>query len=165
MRGAERRKVEEIDHGRDDVDELDRALDLCSGPHVAASTDQQRNVDGAFVEEDAVGDLPVLSQALAVISGHDEDGSVEQAVLSQPPEEIAQTGVDVRDLPRVPGSLELPLRALRRLVREVRVVVVNPEEEGARKLSQTSDGQLRHLLRPPLGVGKVSIRTHVYVEK
>ncbi len=123
-------------------DEVDRAhrpgVDLPprQQPRVAQ---EERHLDRRVVDEEGVGLLAVLAQALAVIGGHHDQGVVELALVAQLVEHLPHRPVQHRDLGVVDGRRAQPLGG-RRGVGLVGVEEVHPEEEGA----------ARPLLRPAL---------------
>ena len=85
------------------------------------------------VDEQAVGALAVLAEALAVVGGHEHERARERPLLFERAQEPRDLRVHERDLAVVGRGAE-PLGQLAgRLVGRVRVVVVHPQEERARR--------------------------------
>ena len=108
----------------------------------AGTLQEADDVDGALEEEDAVGGLAVVPQALAVI-GEDGDHGVGRQRLQEP----ADLRVHVGHRTVVGGVLRAPGEGRWRVVGEVGVEVVHEEEERplARSL-ELGDGPVRHLV-------------------
>src|ERR1700730_13656240 len=83
-----------LDEGRRQVDRLDQAAMHTAAPDVGGGVgivDDQRNTDALLVEQLLLAE-PVIAEIIAMIAGHHDHGSLEQATLleetPQPPEMI-----------------------------------------------------------------------------
>src|SRR5262249_46328207 len=94
------------------------------------AADDERHVHRRVVDEDAVRLLAVLAEALAVIGERDDERVVEDAASGEPLDERADRAVHERDLAVVRAIAELTVERRRRLVVGVRIVEVEPGEEG-----------------------------------
>src|SRR5205085_6756052 len=82
------------------------------------------------VDEDAVSFLPVFTETLTVIGGHERDRAVERSPAREMFQQPRDLCVDEGDLTVIRTGRE-PLSVLRgRLVRGMRVEVVDPHEPG-----------------------------------
>ena len=92
---------------------------------------EEGHEDRRVVHEEAVRLLAVLAEALAVVGGDEHERAGEGARLLEPPQQPRELLVDERDLAVVRRIGEARGEARGRLVRRVRVVVVDPQEERA----------------------------------
>ena len=89
----------------------------------------QRNVDGRVVDEEAMLFFAVLAQRLSVIAEHDDRGAVVKLVLLQPGDQASQFVVGVGNFAVIRMRAVLGAKGLRRIVRTVRIVQMQPEEK------------------------------------
>ena len=143
---------EERERGRHDVDDAHLVRDY--GRRHAGTVDDQGNMGGRFVDEEAVRGLAVLAQHLPVIGDHDDHRVREAAVGAQGVDQPSHLQIHVRDLGvvgAVSGSREPRLHALGRLVRRMRVVEMNPGEEAlVAVLAEPCERAIDHVRPPPL---------------
>ena len=91
--------------------------------------EDQRDVDGCLVDEEAVGRLLVLAQAFAVVAGEDQEGVLDEAVGFEELPEPAELGIGEGDLAEI-GMVGVCLsKGGGRLVGRMRVVEMDPGEE------------------------------------
>ncbi len=93
--------------------------------------DDQRNPEGAAVEQDGVGELAMLAETFAVIRGEDDNGVGELAAGLEEVEQPADFGVGIGDLAVVEPVAKLHVVGRRGRLRLVRVEEVDKGEEGA----------------------------------
>jgi hypothetical protein len=79
----ERRDAEVIENGGRQIDELDRAVDHAAAREHSRSAQQERNVQRALIEEQPVGLLTMLAEALAVVADDREQRAVEESLRAQ----------------------------------------------------------------------------------
>src|ERR1700674_1876741 len=89
----------------------------------------QRYVQRRIVEKESVLLLSVFSQRLPVIAGHHHQDSVVQSGIFQPFNEPAELLVSIGNLTVIRMVCKLGAERLRRFIRAVRVVQVQPQEE------------------------------------
>ena len=92
----------------------------------------ERDGRGGVVDEEAVGALAMLAEALAVVGGDDDDRPVQDAFLPRPVDDLPDERVDIGDLavveaPRPAG--EVALERLGGIIWGMRVVEMDPAEE------------------------------------
>ena len=122
------RQTQEIHHRGVDVDGAHLVVDDFSARELRAG-DNQRDVEGCIIKENAVCRLPVLAQALTVIAHGDDQraGGKRQLVdaIEQPPHLL----VHVRNLAVIRTFRILVFIGLGRVVGRMRIVVVCPDEK------------------------------------
>ena len=122
------RDVERVQHGRRHVHEAHAPGHPSARRHARAAHDE-RHVHRAVVQQVGVRQLVVLAHALAVVGRQHDQRAVVEAVALQPVEQRAEALVGVGDLAVVRPVREELVVGHRRVVRLVRVVVVDPQEE------------------------------------
>ncbi len=122
-----RRQPDEVEHGRHQVD----ARDLrARAPAIAPGrAHDQRHVRGGVVDEERMGRLAVLAEALAVVGGDDQQRAFEQRRAAQPVDQAAHHGVGVLDLAQVRLAGVARGVGFGRLVGRMRIVEMHPGEE------------------------------------
>ena len=88
--------------------------------------DMQRGI----VEEHAVVILPMLRKAFAMVSQHGCQSPFRRRLFIEGVEQSAEFPICVSDFAVIRALLVLPLERLRRIMRSVRIVDVNPQKEG-----------------------------------
>ena len=122
------RQTQKIQHGRHDVDGTDLLRDDSRAGH-ARALDDQRDVNRGVVQEHPVRVFTMVAEALAVI-GHEKDKRfVPQAVLSEALEQATHLVVRVGYLSGIQVPFVARAEGLGRIVGEVGVVVVHPQEK------------------------------------
>src|ERR1035437_1830387 len=91
--------------------------------------DNQRYAQRRIVEKESVLLLPVISQRLPVIAGRYHQGSLVQPGVFQPFNQPAELLVRIGNLAVIGMICESAAERLRRMIRAVRVVEVQPQEE------------------------------------
>ena len=115
----------------------------------AGSGEHQRHVQRRVVQQHPVFGLAVLAEALAMIACH-RDHRAPTKLRRQRIEHDGDAVVGRRDLGVVGPAGETGRECGRWIVRRVRVVEVNPEEEGRCSSPQPCRGTPRHFRRAPL---------------
>jgi hypothetical protein len=99
-----------------------------------------------------VRQLSVLREALPVVAGRDHQQALRTPVLANPGEQPAELGVREGDLARVAVAREGAGKARGRIVRGVRIVEVDPEEETRGGRSSPGERRVHHAIRASLRV-------------
>src|SRR6516164_9076203 len=89
----------------------------------------QGYVQSFVVEKDSVAPLPVLSESLAMVRDHHDDALIEQTLRPQFCQQLSNGGVHVGDF-TVVGRNAMGIERWWRIVRIVRIVKMQPKEEG-----------------------------------
>ncbi len=89
----------------------------------------QRNVDGRVIDKESVFFFAVLAQRFSVIAEHDDRGAVIKPVLLEPGDQASQFVVGVGDFAVIGMRAVLRTKRLRRIVRTVRIIQMQPEEK------------------------------------
>ena len=121
------------------------------GPAALPAPEHERHLERRLVGEEAVRQLAVLAERLAVVGGHDHQRR-RLAAAEERREERREEGVRGRHLAQIGIGLEAGGEGLRRRVGGVRVVEVHPEEArlaGVRRPPGERRGH--HLVARPLG--------------
>ncbi len=118
------------DDGGHDVDEARRKVDRPGDRRGVRHPHDEGHPERALIDEEAVVQLAVLSEHLAVVPGDDDEGVVVEAEVAELLQDLAHAGVGEGHLPLV--GVPAPLRGERlgRLVGVVGVVEVDEQEEG-----------------------------------
>ena len=156
-------------HRREDVDEADLRIDA----HALQSVDRSRHDEGhvlrIVVDVVAMRPLTVTSQRLAMIADDDDDGALVDARAPQPGEEPIHLLIDERDLAVVrsgrTSTAELGHQRLRRLIRSVRVVEMDPgEERPGLAFVQPTERGIEDLIGGPLNRREVQLLDLAHIE-
>ena len=121
--------AEQFEDRRENVDAADRVADAPRRHRVVRRSNQERHVHGRLVDEEPVRPLAMFAEALAVIAHHHDDGVAREIVLVEVREQPADLRIDEGDLADVGAVRVARLEGLRRRVRRMRVVEVDPPEE------------------------------------
>ena len=127
--------------------------------HEVRAPDEQRNVQRRLVAEEAVRQLSVIAESLAVIARHDQQRR--RVDVAERVQQRRERGVGVSDLAEVEVVLEPRLVVLRRLVRRMRVVDVDPHEPVLALLAAVP---LERGLDDVLGPGLLDLELELLVE-
>ena len=124
-----------------------RAGDAAGGN--ARARHDPRHPQRGVVDEHAVRRLSVLSEALAVIRGHEHDRVIECAGVLNRLQQASQLTVHERNLAVVGRCGEARREIGRRLVRRMGVVVVHPQKPRRRSVARAHRGEpsQRHVRR------------------
>ncbi len=126
---AGRRDPEQIERGRHDVDAPHGIRDGPAQGPAERRADRERHVRRAVVDEEAVCGLAVIAEAFSVVPHDHDHGAVVQAEVLQRPEHARDLRIGEGDFAVVGVFLVLRCERLRRPVRRVRVVEMDPGEE------------------------------------
>ena len=119
----------QIEERGEDVHNGDRLGDSHAGRQASRRTEKKGDADGRFVDEQAMERFPVLTKAFAMVPDNGQDRALGVGHIRELRKQLADSRVHEGDLAvvRVAG---VALRERRwRIVRRVRVEVVDPEEE------------------------------------
>jgi hypothetical protein len=122
-------KTHELEKRRDQIDARDQPIEFRPGGDPRRVPDDHRHAQRAVVEEQPVGFLAVLAQALAVVRRHDDHRVVQDPRRPEVVEEALELRVGVRDVTVVQAFGEARAVLRRRKVRNARVVELHPDEE------------------------------------
>ena len=125
-----RRDAEQLQRGGHHVHRPHRIGDAAPVHRAERRPHDERHVDDAVVDEEAVGGLAVVAEALAVIAHHQDDGAIVDAERFELRDHPRHLAVGERDFAVVGMPLVARRERLRRAVRRVRVVEVQPGEKG-----------------------------------
>ncbi len=89
----------------------------------------QRNVDSRVIDKEAMLFFAMLAQRLSMIAEHDDGSAVIKPVLLQPGDQAPQFVIGVGDFAVIGMRAVLRAKRLRRIVRTVRIIQMQPEEE------------------------------------
>ncbi len=96
--------------------------------------------------------LPVFAQALAVVAGDDDEGSVPEPFLSQELHQLPHVDIRVGDLSVIRRSVSL-IERRRRGIRQMRIIIMDPDEEFLPGIPLEPRGRgSGDLFGPPLGL-------------
>ncbi len=130
----------------------DPAPDVNAADQVTPSAHDEWDPDRRVVNEYTVADLTVVTEALSVIADHDHQGLLREPQLVERAEQPPQLRVVERDLSVVRiACVRLCIRS-GRLVHDVRVVVLDPQEERIVSLpTQPLEGAVGGPITPSFG--------------
>ncbi len=136
-------------------------VDVPRRPRVAAGSDprspeQQRHVERRLVGEDAVGELAMVAERLAMVGGERSDDRARRRG-GELVEERREEGVRGRNLAEVGLAGEARGEGRRWRVGRVRIEQVHPEEARARRLAPPGQRRGDDLVAAPLGEREVGV--------
>ena len=115
----------------------------------------QRNPQGALINEVAVGFLPVFSQAFTVVGNEDDENLVQKLPPTQGIPEVADLLIDVLQLRVVTGAEACAVTG-GKIVRRVKVVQMKEEEKRTAGVCfQPADRAGNHLRPQALDIARV----------
>jgi len=126
-----RREVQQLEQRRQQVDHADRLLNDPGGD--AGTREQQRHAHDLLEQRAPVQPASVLTELLAVVRHHDDDGVLRPAALLEQGEQPSQVVVGEPNLALVEGARVLLVQRREALVGAVLVVGVegvDPQEPG-----------------------------------
>ena len=131
LQGLRWPQLQERSDRRHDVDQADGPLHARAGLARARQLEEERHVEGLAVEEYAVLLLAMVAEPLAVVGDEEDDRAVIDTRAAELAEELSDHRVARRDL-AVVGSAVAAAEGLGRLIRRVRLVDVQEQEERLR---------------------------------